>query len=46
MKELTLGIADFNNYVGKIVDGFEGVNGRNEIGEQNLEDRMLLEFGD
>ena len=32
-KELTLGIGDFNGHVGKKVDGFEGVHGRNGIGE-------------
>ena len=45
-KELTMGIGDFNAYVGKKVDGFEGVHGGNGIGEQNLKDRMLLEFCD
>ena len=45
-KELTLGVGDFNGHVGKKVDGFEGVHGRNRIGEQNLEGRMLLEFCD
>ena len=45
-KELTMGIGDFNDYVGKKVDGFEGVHGGNGIGEQNLKDRMLLEFCD
>ena len=41
---MTLGIGDFNGHVGKKVDRFEGVHGRNEIAEQNWEDRMLLEF--
>ena len=43
-KDLTLGIGDFNGYVEKKVFGFEGVHGGNGIKEQNLEDRMLLEF--
>ena len=46
MKEMTLGIGDFNGYVGKKVDRFESVHGRNGIGEQNLKGRMLLEFCD
>ena len=45
-KELTLIIGDFNGHVGKMVDGFEGVHGGNGNAEQNLEDKMLLEFCD
>ena len=45
-KELTLGIKDFNGYVGKKVDGFDGVHEGNGIEEQNLESRMQLEFCD
>ena len=43
-KKLTLGIGDFNGHVGKKVDEFESVHGGNGIGEQNLENRMMLEF--
>ena len=32
-KDLTLGIGDFNDHVGKKVDGFEGVHGVNAIGQ-------------
>ena len=32
-KKLTFGIGDFNSDVGKKVDGFEGVQGENGIGE-------------
>ena len=37
-------IEDFNGHVGRKVDGFEGVYRGNEIVEQNLKSRMLLEF--
>ena len=46
IKELTLGIGDFNNDVGKKVDGFEDVHGGNRIEKQNLEGEMLLEICD
>ena len=42
--ELVLGMGDFNGHVGKNIDGFEGVHGRNGIGERNAEGRRLLEF--
>ena len=45
-KELSLGIGDFNDHVGKKVDGFKGVHGENGIRKQNLEGRMLLKFCD
>ena len=45
-KELSLEIGDCNGHIEKKVDGFEGVHGGNEIGEQNLEGRILLEFCD
>ena len=45
-KKLTLRVGDFNGPVGKIMDRFEGVYEGNGIGEQNLEDRTLLEFSD
>ena len=44
-KELTLEIENFNGHVRKKMDEFESVHGGNGIGEQNLEGRMLLEFG-
>ena len=42
--ELVLGLGDFNERVGKEIEGFEGVHGEYEIGERNAKGRMLLEF--
>ena len=39
-------LGDFNGHVGKEIEGFEGVHGRNGIGKRNAEGRMLLEFCD
>ena len=44
--ELVLGMGDFNGHVGKRIEGYEDVHGGNEIGERNVERKMLLEFCD
>ena len=41
-----LGMGDFNEHVGKQIDGFEGVHGGYGIGKTNVEGRKLLEFCD
>ena len=46
MGELVLGMGDFNGHVGKQIEGYEGVHGGNEIGERNVEGKMMLEFCD
>ena len=46
MGELVLGMGDFNGHVGKQIEGYEDVHGRNGIGERNVEGKMLLEFCD
>ena len=46
MGELVLGMGDFNGHVGKRIEGYEGVHGGNEIGERNVEGKMMLEFCD
>ena len=35
--ELVLGMGDFNGHVGKQIEGYEGVQGENGIGERNVE---------
>ena len=35
--ELVLCMGDFNGHVGKRIEGYEGVHGRNGIGEINVE---------
>ena len=44
--KVVLGLGDFNGHVGRRIDGFEGVHGRYEIGEGNVEGRRLLQFYD
>ena len=44
--ELVLGMGDFNEHVGKRIEGYEGMHGGNRIGERNVEGKMLLEFCD
>ena len=44
--ELVLGMGVFNGHVGKWIEGYEGVDGGNVIGERNVEGKMLLEFCD
>jgi len=44
--QMVLGLGDFNGHVGKHIDGFENVHGRNGIGDRNAIGRMLLEFCD
>ena len=44
--KLVLDMGDFNGHVSKRIEGYEGVHGGNEIGERNVEGKMLLEFCD
>ena len=44
--ETDLGLSDFNEYVGKRIDGFESVHEGNGFGERKVEGEMLLEFCD
>ena len=44
--EVVLGMGDFNGYVGRRIDGFEGVHSGYGIGKRNVEGRRLLEFCD
>ena len=44
--ELVLGKGDFNEHVGKRIEGYEGVHEGNGIGERNVERKMLLAFCD
>ena len=44
--EVVLGLEDFNGYVGKQIDWFEGVHNGYGIGKKNVEERRLLEFCD
>ena len=37
-------LGDFNGYVSRHIDGFDGVHGGYGVGQRNLEGRMLLEF--
>ena len=46
VRELVLGISDFNGHVEKWIKGYEDVHGGNGIGERNVEGKMLLEFCD
>ena len=42
--DLVMGLGDFNEHIGRGIDGFDGVHGGYGIGQRNLEGRMLLEF--
>ena len=44
--KIIISLVDFNGYVGKCAEGFEGVRGRNDIGKRNAEGKRLLEFCD
>ena len=44
--ELVLGLGDFNGYVRKCAEGFEGIHGGHGIGKRNAGGRMLLNFCD
>ena len=39
-------MGDFNGHVGERIEGYGGMHGGNEIGERNVEGKMLLEFCD
>ena len=38
--EVVLGLGDFNGYVGRRIDGFEGVRGGYGISKRNVEDYL------
>ena len=42
--EVLICLGDFNEHIGKEVNGFEGVHGGFGIGKRNVEGRLLLEF--
>ena len=42
--DLVMCLGDSNGYVGRHVDGLDGVHGGYGVGQRNLEGRMLLEF--
>ena len=42
--DLVMCLGDFSEHVGRHIDGFGGVHGGYDIGQRNLEGRMLLEF--
>ena len=44
MGELVLDMGDFNEHVGRRIEGYEGVHGGNGLGERNVEGKMFLEF--
>ena len=44
--KVVLGLGDFNGYVGRRIDGFEGVHGGYGIDKRNVEERRLLECCD
>ena len=43
---MVLSLGDFNGDVGKRIDEFESIRGRNGFGARNVEGEMQLEFGD
>ena len=42
--DLAMCMGDSNGDVGRDIDGFNGVHGGYDVGQRNLEERMLLEF--
>ena len=42
--KMVLGLGDFNEYVEKRIDRFEGMHQGNGFSERNVEGEMLLEF--
>ena len=44
--KVVLGLEDFIGYVGRAIDGLEGVHGGHGIGKRNVDGRRLLEFCD
>ena len=44
--EMILGLIDCSTHVGRWIDSFEGIHGRNAIGKRNVEKRRLVEFCD
>ena len=42
--EVVLGMGDFNEHVGRLIDSYEGVHGGYGIGKRNAEGRRLLVF--
>ena len=41
--DLVICLGDFNGHVGRHIDGLDGVHGGYDVGQRNLEGRMLLE---
>ena len=39
--DLVLGMGDFNEHVGKRIEGYEGVHGGNGIGDRKVKGKML-----
>ena len=41
--DLVMSLGDYNGYVGRHIEGFDGVHRGYGVGQRNLEGRMLLE---
>ena len=37
-------LSDFNGHIGRHIDRFKGVHGEHDVGQRNLEGRILLVF--
>ena len=42
--DLAMCLGDINGHAGRHIGGFDGVHGRNGVGQRKLEGRMLLQF--
>ena len=42
--DLVMSLGDINGHVGRHIDGYDGVHGGLDVGQSNLEGRMLLVF--
>ena len=42
--DLVMSMGDFNGHINRHIDGFDGVHGQYDVGERNLDGRILFEF--
>ena len=42
--DVVMSLVDFNEHVGRHIDGFDGVHGGYGAGHRNLEGKMLLDY--
>ena len=42
--DLVMCLGDFNGYIGRHIDGYDGVHEGYGVGQRNLEGRMLRDF--